>query len=55
MKIRKNTMKKSNPIIAEDNSKKYSIHTMTFRARLTKESSTSIKEKLIKLSNKEGM
>ena len=55
MKIRKNTMKKSDPIIAEDNSKKYSIHTMTFRARLTKRDRDAIKEKLITLSKKKGM
>ena len=55
METGKNTMKKSDPIIAEDNSKKYSVHTMMFRVRLTKRDRDSIKEKLINLSNKKGM
>lgn len=50
MNTGKNTMKKSNPIIAECNTEKYSIHTLTFRVRLTKRDRDSIKEKLIKLS-----
>lgn len=48
----KRQRKIDDPIIAENASKNYSIHTLTFRARLTKREWNSIKEKLIEFSKK---
>lgn len=48
----KRKKKTEDPIIAGADSKNYSIHTLTFRARLTKRDRNSIKEKLIEFSEK---
>ncbi len=52
--MKQDLIEKFNPIIAEYDSKDYSIHTLTFRAKLTKKNMTSIKEKLIRFSEKKG-